>query len=107
MLANLNHEFPLPEDIIYLNHAGIGPWPQRTANAVEVFAQENIQIGATNYPKWLKKEAFLRQQLRDLINAESTDDIALVKNTSEALSFVALGLNWKNGDNIVSTNEEF
>ncbi len=42
-----------------------------------------------------------------LLNAASTDDIALVKNTSEALSFVAFGLNWQAGDNIVSSNEEF
>jgi len=31
----------------------------------------------------------------------------LVKNTSEALSFVAYGLTWQAGDNIVSSNEEF
>jgi cysteine desulfurase/selenocysteine lyase len=42
-----------------------------------------------------------------LINAPSPDDIALVKNTSEALSFVAYGLDWRAGDNIVSSNEEF
>ncbi len=41
------------------------------------------------------------------MNAPSSDDIALVKNTSEALSFVAYGLEWHSGDNIVSSNEEF
>jgi selenocysteine lyase/cysteine desulfurase len=41
------------------------------------------------------------------LNALSTDDIALVKNTSEALSFVAFGLDWKAGDNVVISDEEF
>ena len=35
------------------------------------------------------------------------DNIALVKNTSEALSFVANGLDWQTGDSIVIAREEF
>jgi selenocysteine lyase/cysteine desulfurase len=60
-----------------------------------------------NYPKWLETEANLRQQARQIINAGSQDDIALLKNTSEALSVVAYGLDWKEGDNIVSSDQEF
>jgi len=100
-------EFPLTEDIVYLNHAGISPWPRRSADAVKRFADENLAKGATNYAEWLLVEAHLRQQLADLIHAESSDDIALLKNTSEGLSFVAAGLDWRAGDNIVSTDQEF
>ena len=100
-------EFPLAGNIVYLNHAGIAPWPKRTADVVKAFAEENVRMGGSNYMKWLHKEASLREQLKELINAPSTDDIALVKNTSEALSLVAYGLSWKKGDNIVSGNEEF
>jgi selenocysteine lyase/cysteine desulfurase len=100
-------EFPLAGNIVYLNHAGVAPWPKRTADAVKAFAEENACAGAVNYLNWVRKEAFLREQLKELINAPSTDDIALVKNTSEALSMVAYGLSWKKGDNIVSSNEEF
>lgn len=100
-------EFPLLPDLIYLNHAAVAPWPKRTALAVKAFAEENIQQGARAYPNWLKKESQLRFQIKQLINAPSIDDIALVKNTSEAISFVAHGLKWKAGDNIVSSDEEF
>ena len=41
------------------------------------------------------------------MNAPSVNDIALLKNTSEALSVVAYGLDWKSGDNIVSSSQEF
>jgi len=41
-----------------------------------------------------------------MINA-TADDIALIKNTSEGLSFVAYGFPWKAGDNVVISNEEF
>lgn len=103
----IRQEFPQAEGLIYLNHAGVGPWPRRCARAVQEFAWENVHQGARDYPRWLAMEATLRGQLRTLINAPSASDIALLKNTSEALSFVAAGLGWAQGDNIVSSDEEF
>ncbi|MGR9051859.1 MAG: aminotransferase class V-fold PLP-dependent enzyme [Gammaproteobacteria bacterium] len=100
-------EFPLSDKIFYLNHAAVAPWPLRTSRAVEAFAEQNCKYGSLYYPDWLKQEAELREQLRRLLNAPSVEDIALVKNTSEAISFVAYGLDWQPGDNIVSSNEEF
>jgi len=100
-------EFPLTDELIYLNHAAVAPWPKRTSAAVIKFAEQNTRYGSRFYPDWLKKEVELRSQLQTLLNAPSPDDIALVKNTSEALSFVAYGLTWQVGDNIVSSNEEF
>ena len=49
----------------------------------------------------------VEQQLKQLVNAPSVDDIALVKNTSEALSFVAQGINWQAGDEIITSDQEF
>ncbi|NOV30162.1 aminotransferase class V-fold PLP-dependent enzyme [Methylomonas sp. ZR1] len=100
-------EFPLTNELIYLNHAAVAPWPKRTSAAVIQFAEQNCQFGSHYYLDWLKKENEIRRQLQTLLNAPSANDIALVKNTSEALSFVAFGLPWQAGDNIVSSNEEF
>jgi cysteine desulfurase/selenocysteine lyase len=101
-------EFPLTDELIYLNHAAVAaPWPKRTRDVVMAFAVQNSQFGSHYYLDWLKKEAELRQQFKTLLNAPSMNDIALVKNTSEALSFVAYGLNWQAGDNIVSSDQEF
>jgi len=107
-MRSMKHpEFPLSDELIYLNHAAVAPWPKRTRDAVIQFAEQNCAYGSHFYLDWLRKETELRQQLKALINAPSADDIALVKNTSEALSFVASGLPWQTGDNIVSSNEEF
>lgn len=100
-------EFPLRDDIIYLNHAAVSPWPLRTADTVYEFAQQNLTQGSLFYPQWVEIETLLREQLRQLLNAPSPADIALVKNTSEALSFVAYGLEWQRGENIVSSDQEF
>lgn len=100
-------EFILDSGLIYLNHAAVAPWPQRTRDAVSAFAEENARRGSQGYPRWLQVERQLRQLLATLINAPAADDIALLKNTSEALSVVAYGLDWQAGDNIVISNEEF
>ena len=106
-MSTLNDEFPQIEGLRYLNHAAVAPWPRRATDAVKRFAQENMSVGARDYPQWLKVETSLRGRLARLLNAPSTADIALVKNTSEALSFVAFGLDWKTGDQIVISDEEF
>lgn len=103
----MHTEFPQDADLVYLNHAGVGPWPKRSRDAVMRFADENIHRGATHYPRWLETEQRLRQRLAALINARSSDDLALVKNTSEGLSLIAYGLDWQRGDEIVINNEEF
>ena len=104
---NLQEEFPLNKGMVYLNHAAVSPWPQRTVKAVQAFAEENGEFGALNYDNWVKTEQSLRKKLQTLINAPSASDIALLKNTSEALSVVAYGLPWQEGDNIVILGEEF
>lgn len=106
-MSTLNDEFPQLEGLRYLNHAAVAPWPRRATESVTAFAQQNMLFGARDYPQWLKVETSLRARLASLLNAPSTADIALVKNTSEALSFVAFGLDWKTGDQIVISDEEF
>ncbi|MDQ6987095.1 MAG: aminotransferase class V-fold PLP-dependent enzyme [Mariprofundaceae bacterium] len=100
-------EFPLRDGLIYLNHAAVGVWPQRTAAAVKQFADENMHQGAADYPRWMQAERRLRIQFCKLLGTGSADDIALVKNTSEGLSLLAYGLDWQAGDTIVSTDQEF
>ena len=107
MNSNFSNEFNLDDDVIYLNHAAVAPWPVRTEEAVNKFCRENVTMGSKKYANWLKVESRLKSQLAELIHASSADEIALVKNTSEALSFVAYGLSWSAGDNIVTSDEEF
>ncbi len=107
MKPDILNNFNLQKDIIYLNHAGVAPWPASAEKAVKAFAEENSRMGSSRYPKWLNVEDNVKNLAKTLINAPSKNDIALVKNTSEALSIVAYGLNWNPGDNIVSSNQEF
>lgn len=106
-MFELENEFPQAPGLRYLNHPAVAPWPRRASSAVSQFAEQNATLGARDYPQWLKIENRLRERLARLLNAPTSADVALVKNTSEALSFVAFGLDWRAGDQIVISDEEF
>ena len=103
----MHPEFALAPDVIHLNHAGVAPWPKRSAEAVARFGSENAGQGSLGYPAWLATEQSLRERLATLIGAPSPGDIALAKSTSEGLSVVAYGLDWHPGDNVVGIAQEF
>ncbi|MCY1277978.1 Cysteine desulfurase SufS [compost metagenome] len=106
-MSLLQDEFAQADGLRYLNHAAVAPWPKRATRAVQSFAEENLHLGARDYPDWLIIERRLRERLARLLNSSTTADIALVKNTSEALSFVAFGLDWATGDQVVISDQEF
>lgn len=104
---DLSQEFALDPALVYLNHAAVAPWPKRTADAVTRFAEENRRRGAQRYPDWAEVEQRLRERLQRLIGARSCDEIALLKSTSEGLSVIAQGLDWRDGDNVIIPAQEF
>ena len=106
-LKFIAEQFPVNDQCMYLNHAAVAPWPKCTSDAVQKFAIENCQTGAQGYLTWLKKEQDLRSKLAKLVGSKNEDCVALVKNTSEALSLVAYGLNWQAGDIILISDDEF
>ena len=106
-LKFIAEQFPVNDQCMYLNHAAVAPWPKCTSDAVQKFALENCQTGAQGYLTWLKKEQDLRSKLAKLVGSKNEGCVALVKNTSEALSLVASGLDWQAGDIILISDDEF
>jgi len=62
--------------------------------------------GLSRFSLWEERVAGVRGLVAKLIGA-GPQEIAFVKNTSEALSIVASGLDWKAGDNVVTARGEF
>ncbi|MEM9305105.1 MAG: aminotransferase class V-fold PLP-dependent enzyme [Pseudomonadota bacterium] len=103
----LRTEFPIDPELVYLNHAAVGALPARSRAAVEHFCVEACQRPTRNYGLWLKAEDRLRERLARLLGGVPAADIALTKNTSEAVSIVAAGFDWRPGDSIVLPTHEF
>jgi cysteine desulfurase/selenocysteine lyase len=99
-------EFPVTQNLIYLNHAAVAPLPRRAALAMQALAQEAADFGTLHYDRWLDTYEAVRVAAARLIGA-NRNEIALMKNTSEGISTVARGLDWHPGDRIVAFREEF
>ena len=69
-------------------------------------AQDCMDFGSLHYDRWLAAYDGVRSAAARLINAVPSE-IALVKNTSEGIATVAMGLDWQPGDRIVAFREEF
>jgi cysteine desulfurase/selenocysteine lyase len=105
-LQEYRDQFPVTQDVIYLNHAAVAPLVKPAADAMAWLAQDCLRYGSRHYEKWLESYEGLRQGAARLVNG-SPGEIALLKNTSEGIATVALGLDWRAGDRIVVFKEEF
>jgi selenocysteine lyase/cysteine desulfurase len=99
-------EFPVTKELIYLNHAAVAPLCRRSFEAIRWLAQDSMDFGSLHYGQWMDAYTGLREATATLINC-SPDEIAIVKNTSEGIATVALGIEWKAGDRVVAFKEEF
>ncbi|HVI71683.1 MAG TPA: aminotransferase class V-fold PLP-dependent enzyme [Pyrinomonadaceae bacterium] len=98
--------FPITERSIYLNHAAISPLPTPALRAIEAQLRDVHEHGSANYHSWLAVKEKARELLANLLGARP-EQVAFMRNTSDALSTVANGLNWRAGDNIVTFSREF
>lgn len=106
MTPELRALFPITRQYIYLNHAAVSPPPIPTIRAVEAQLKDVHENGSTNFRSWLATKEKARELLANLLGARP-EQVAFMRNTSDALSTVANGLKWRAGDNIVTFSREF
>lgn len=106
MNPELRTLFPIAERLVYLNHAAVSPIPTSTLAATEAQLRDVHEKGSLNYRNWLSVKEEARKLLAALLGARP-EQVAFVRNTSDALSTVANGIPWKSGDNIVTFRKEF
>lgn len=99
-------QFPVTQELVYLNHAAVAPLCRPAAEAMQHLAQDAMLFGSSHYAQWLETYEGLREAAARLIGAHR-DEIAQVKNTSEGIATVALGVDWRAGDRVVGFQEEF
>lgn len=104
--SDLKSLFPVTKNVIYFNHAAVGPLSTRAAEAMTRHALDQREWGALHWRDWYAEHAALRVSAAKLLGAKP-EEIAVIKNTSEGLSFVAQGMRWREGDNVVTTALEF
>lgn len=105
-ISQIRSQFPYLDRCVFLNHAGVSPLPSSVAYAMRSYL-DDIEHHATAHEKqWWKREDDLRDYLAQLLNCDRSE-IAITKNTSEGISFIANGIAWKPQDNVIISNVEF
>ena len=98
-------EFPVAENTIYLAHAAVCPLPAIVRDAVSRYAAECVGGDQEDFmPRNLLIDT--RQLAANLIGAEMRE-VALVGPTSLGLSFIAQGIDWRRGDNIIVHGDDY
>jgi selenocysteine lyase/cysteine desulfurase len=106
MTPEIRALFPITERAVYLNHAAVSPPPTTTIKAIEAQLRDVHENGSLNFRSWLAVKEQARELLARLLGARP-EQVAFMRNTSDALSTVANGFTWKAGDNIVTFHHEF
>ena len=98
--------FPITLQKIYLNHAAISPLSVRVTDKIDWYINERSFGSVDVYQQVMDIREETRNMLGILINADPRQ-IAFIGNTSEGLNWLATGLSWKEGDQIILTDYEF
>lgn len=92
--------FMIPDDRIYLNVGTLGPQPRVVVDAIV----EHTRRVAMTYPPPLDWAA-LKRRVATLLNGDA-EGFVFPRNTTEAMSFVANGLELSAGDEVLTTTHE-
>ncbi|HWC76579.1 MAG TPA: aminotransferase class V-fold PLP-dependent enzyme, partial [Blastocatellia bacterium] len=98
--------FPVTKNFIYMNHAAVSPLSSRAQDAMRRLVDDVTQNGAVHWDDWCRMYDHARTSAARLVNAKP-HEIAFMRNTSDGISAVANGIDWREGDSVVSANVEF
>lgn len=101
----VQRHFLFQEGVIMMNNGTVGPMPKPVFNTL----MKTFKVQATNpYDVYnyipTKKEA-VRKKVAEFINADP-EEVAITRNTTEGLNFVANGLDLEEGDEIILSTME-
>lgn len=99
-------EFPWTAETIYLNHASVGPLPERTRLVLEAFNRRRAAPFQLPDRDLFTTMAESRRLAAELVGAEP-EEIALTINTGYGLSMAARALPLRSGDIVLASDREF
>ncbi len=98
--------FPIRENLVYINHAGTSPITKPAADMFKLFADEVSGYASAIYDNWTERTNAARTNVGRLLNCKESE-VAFLKSTTQGLNLVAAGLDWKPGDVVVAEERTF
>jgi selenocysteine lyase/cysteine desulfurase len=98
-------QFPITNRLAYFDNSTLGPPPRVCVEAAGAWLRE-LSEGTRLPIPWVAEVERVRGLAARLIGADASD-VAFVKSSAEGLGLVALGLDWRPGDEVVAYEREF
>ena len=102
----IRSQFPALENWTWLNTATYGQLPLRTRAAVDRHFARRDETACSDFLNWFDDVDEIRALIAQLINCQA-EDIAFAMNAASALSLFLFGMDWHEGDRIVTLRDEF
>lgn len=103
--AQVRREFLVPDELAYLNSGTLGPMPKPVYYAVvDGYRALSADPGREN-SRHNEARGGLRAKMAAFVNADP-GEIALTRNTTEGMSFIANGLDLEAGDEVLCSFHE-
>jgi cysteine desulfurase / selenocysteine lyase len=99
-------EFPWADQTVYLNHASVGPLPERTRRALDAFNRQRAMPFQLPDRDLFAVLAESRRLVAELLSV-TPEEIALTVNTGFGLGVVARALPLRPGDVVLLSDREF
>jgi cysteine desulfurase / selenocysteine lyase len=106
MNEQIRSSFPALERYTYLNSAAVSPIPKTAVEAVVSQLNDVSNHGSEHYTEWIATKNRARALVASMLNVRD-DQIAFTRNTSDGFASVAGGIDWAEGDNVVTFAGEF
>lgn len=106
MNESIRSLFPITNNYIYMNHAAVSPLSTRVQDAMVGLVEDVTAHGAVHWDNWCSMYDHARTSAARLVNAQP-HEIAFMRNTSDGISAIANGIDWREGDAVVTNNVEF
>src|SRR5215468_1427906 len=105
--AAIQNSFSITRGIINLNNGGVSPSPRIVTEALVRYIWE--QEDATAYTMWQILEPqseTIRTGLAEMFGCDR-EEIAITRNASEGLEILLMGMDFKSGDEILTTTQDY
>jgi selenocysteine lyase/cysteine desulfurase len=105
--ATIQQSFSVTRGIINLNNGGVSPSPRIVTEAFVRYTWQ--QEDATAYTMWQILEPqseTIRTGLAEIFGCDA-EEIAITRNASESLEILLMGIDFKAGDEILSTTQDY
>ncbi len=100
----IRKQFPVTENLSYLNTAAAGPLASATVAAASEYYEQMSAEGDARWDEWLERREIVRRKVASFINAEP-DEIGLTTNTSSGMNVIVDALETRG--EVVSCDLEF